>query len=266
MSDDKRKREKELKNQTSMRYWWPRLEPLDVPTPQTICVEASEQKIELGELPNGEMDYMMCQYPNEIDDIRDAVEAVNGPPAFLRTDHASHKHMMEDGSRIDSLEHVGRNVWNVVEHNEMAGFYGLPYDRFYVREWLELYHEFTAFRGTPIAAELRFFIYEGGVHSCGFYWAKEAIQRSPPDDANWEQKYQQIRETVFAEPIHSRARQYAERVADEFQDEYWSVDFALTDDEEWYCIDIARGELSEHPDECEPPRALQAENERGDDA
>lgn len=247
-------RERELRNQSSMRYWWPRLEDVDVPTPETICVEASEQKIELGKLPNGEMDHLTCYYPDDMDDIRDSVRKLGGPPAFIRTDQASHKHNMEEGSRIDSLENVDSNVWSVVEHNKMAGLGGLPYDRFYVREWLDLEHYYTAFRGTPIAVELRFFLYEGDVHSCGFYWPEDSIRRPSIDD--WQEKHLWLRDSAFAKGTHYAAQTYAEKVADEFSEGYWSVDFALTEEEEWYCIDMARGEVSWHPEECDKPEAI----------
>lgn len=237
-----------------MRHWWPRLKDVDVPKPETVEVDAEKQQTEIGKLPNGEMDYLTCYYP-DTDEIRDAVERVGGPPAFLRTDQASNKHAMEGGSRIESLEDVRQNVWSVVEHNKMAGLVGLPYDRFYVREWLELNHEYTAFRGTPIATELRFFLYDGDIHSCGFYWPEEAIRR--PDDEEWEEKHQWVRDEAFTKVNHRFARMYAERVAEEFSEGYWSVDFALTEDGEWYCIDMARGEVSWHPDSCDKPRSLQ---------
>lgn len=247
--------EEELRNQSSMRYWWPRLEDVNIPKPETIEIDATKQEIELGELPNGEMDLLTCYWPENMDDVRDAVEQVNGPPAFLRTDQASNKHGMDGGSRIDSLEDVDQNVWNVVEHNKMAGMFGLPYDRFYVREWLDLEHYFTAFRGTPIAVELRFFLYEGEVHSCGFYWPKDAIRRPSIDD--WEEKHMWLRDSAFAKGTHDRVRRYAEAVAEEFSEGYWSADFALTENGEWYCIDMARGEVSWHPDECEKPEGIE---------
>lgn len=247
----------DVREQSSMKTWWPRLKPLQVPTPTTVEVPGREGRMDLGTLPNGDPDYLTCHVPDGMERIRDAIVEVGGPDAFLRTDQASNKHDMDNGSRLTSLDmdHVESHVWNVISHNKSAGFVGLPYDRFYVREWLDLHHPFTAFNGTPIAPEIRFFIYDGDIHSSGFYWERQALLDVSQDD--WERTHTELKEYTFEDDRYDRAVQHVRSVADEFSDGYWSVDFALTSDDEWYCIDMARGVASHHPPECEKPAALQ---------
>lgn len=236
-----------LREKASMDEWWPRVEPLDVPTPRTETVELHEQEIE----DSSEAEGGFTVRRPDTGAVIDAIEAVGGPPAFLRTDQASAKHRMAKASKIDTLdaETVGKHVWNVIEMNGMADLVGLPYKTFYVREWLDLASDYTAFTGTPIAPELRFFLLDGSVVSHGFYWPKDAIRR--PDADKWEELHELTKQTALHPIRVEAAREYAETVADEFNTGYWSVDFALTEADQWYCIDMAPGEISWHPESCD---------------
>lgn len=251
----------DLREKASMDHWWPRLAQADVPTPQTVRVGMQEQQVEDSSNVAGGF---TVKRPDTADVI-DAIETVGGPPAFLRTDQASAKHRMEEASKVDSLdeETVGLHVWEVIEFNEMAGFFGLPYETFYVREWLDLLSYYTAFSGTPIAAELRFFILDGTVEQSGFYWPQDAIRR--PDRDDWQDAHERLKQQTFRDGTFNAAEVLADRVADEFDDGYWSADFALSDDGQWYCIDMAPGELSWHPESCEQlvpdPREQEADRD-----
>lgn len=235
----------ELREQTSMTNWWPRVRDLDVPTPRTIRVEAEPQPFGDGSLsvpiPDGE-------------GVASAVRELDGPPAFIRSDQMSEKHRMEKASKLqsDDPDEFAGNIGQLGEAHLMA--MGVPDPEcYYVREWLDLHHEFTAFTGTPIASELRFFIHHGSVHEVGFYWPEEAIRR--PDSDNWQDELAALREHALGQ--RDEVAKLAETVAQEF-DGYWSVDFAETESGDWYCIDMARGEVSWHPDGCEKPEDLVA--------
>lgn len=251
MSQDNLSREAEMREESSMDHWYPRLSSVDVPTPATETVEMHEQVIE----DSSEAEGGFTVKQPDTADVMDAIDAVGGPPAFIRTDQASAKHRMGRASRIPlkgyDEETVGQHVWQVVEFNEMAGLVGLPYETMYVREWLNLWHEYEAFTGTPIAAEVRMFLHEGDLHDYGFYWPEEAIQK--PDADDWREKHERTREMAMEAYRLKAAKKYAERVGEEFDTGYWSVDFALTEGDQWYCLDMARGEVSWHPDECEWP-------------
>lgn len=242
--------EGDLHYQSSMDYWWPKLQDAGVRVPETHAIEVRDwdaaqefhEGVPMGDVPMGE--------------IRAAIEAVNGPPAFLRTDQASAKHRMDRASRVESVDddELRDYVFELLNHNELAGFAGLPWTTIYVREWLDLCHRYTAFGGTPIAAEIRYFILDGKVEQWGFYWPEDAIKR--PDTDDWQELHKQTR--ARATNAERRAFPKVQEVAYEFDSGYWSVDFALTAQNEsldnpntWYCIDMARGEVSWHPEGCD---------------
>jgi len=229
-----------------MDHWWPRLEPLDVPTPETAQVDCH--------VPDHE-DSLPIGRPT-VEDVRAAIATVGGPPAFIRTDQTSAKHQFEDGAHLDDVdaEQINRAIARLRDQHGMA--FGMPTPtHYYVREFLALEHTFRAFGSTPIAAELRFFLLDGDVHDSGFYWPREAIKC--PDRNDWLRGHAKIAARARSEA--GRALDYACRVADEFDDGYWSCDFAL-EDGTWYCIDMAPGEISWHPESVdrlvEDPRLL----------
>lgn len=241
--------EQELREQTSMTNWWPRVRDLDVPTPETVEVGTMEMEIDDGAPATDETTIVEIA---DYGEVAAAIDEVDGPPAFIRSGQMSEKHRMAKASKLSSTDadEFGSNVWQLFEAHMMAG--GVPNPEcYYVREWLDLRHEFTAFTGTPIASELRFFVNNGSVHEVGFYWPEDAIRR--PDSENWEQELAALRENALGQ--RDEVADLAATVAGEF-DGYWSVDFAETEDGDWYLIDMARGEVSFHPDDCEMPEAI----------
>jgi hypothetical protein len=243
MTDDPRKA-------SSMNAWWPKVEGLDVLTPatQVIPLRSYDDATEIYEgVPMSIVD---------LDTVADAIDAVGGPPAFLRTDQSSAKHKMASASRVTSTdpEELEDSVLNLLRHNELRGFAGLPWTTLYVREWLDLKHEFTAFEETPIASEVRFFIHDGLVHGFGFYWPQEAIAEHPATGnirGDWRVLLDQVRTHAESEAVNT-VWPMAREVADAF-DGYWSVDFAETEDGDWYLIDMALGQVSWHPEGVERP-------------
>lgn len=237
----------DVRAQSDMSYWLPRLEQTPARTPYTVRVPVEKQTVEEGTIHE-----MTLSLP-AVGDLRDAVREVGGPKAFLRTSQASDKHSMASASRVDYLNegHLVSTAQSLAESMLMK--MGVPDPTaFYVREWLNLAHEFTAFEDLPIAEELRAFLYEGEVHSMGFYWPKNAIRR--PDTDDWEPLWEQTRENALEGKEY--VEQVAEYVGEEFDTGYWSVDFAKTMGGEWYAIDMARGEASWHPEACEKPAEL----------
>lgn len=239
-----------IREQSSMTYWFPKLRDLVGNVPETVKIGTEEREIDDGAPATDGT--TTIQFPN-VAEFAGAVSALDAPPAFLRSDQMSAKHRMAEGSKVVSVvpEEFESHLWQLWERNRMA--WGVPKPEcYYAREWLDLYHEYSAFTGTPIAAELRFFIYENEVYSHGFYWPKDAIRQ--PSHEDWKTRHESVKEMAHR---HSEgARELAEQVASAF-DGYWSVDFALTDDREWFCIDMARGEASWHPEACTPPDGVE---------
>lgn len=246
-------RDRELREETSMTHWWPRVADLDVPTPQTVRVGVEAVSIDDGAPATDGT--MSVEFPDKAD-LADAIETVGGPPAFVRSDQMSEKHRMDQGSKFTSAdpEAFGSNAWTLLERHLMA--MGVPRPQcYYVREWLDLNHAFTAFGGTAIASELRWFINDGEIHDVDFYWPADAIQR--PDSETWREDLAALREHALnaVEVVEP----YVQTVAEEFDSGYWSVDFAETADNDWYLIDMARGEVSWHPDGVEKAQRVNDE-------
>lgn len=222
-----------------MKNWYPILEEIDeVNTPDTEMVQLEED--EGVDVPR------TWSY----EEVKEAVENVGGTPAFIRTDAASNKHFMYKSSRLPNLDEdtIDSHIGEVIFHNVSAGFAGLPFDRLFIREWLDLAHEFKAFGQTPIAQELRFFIHNGEILGYHFYWPKDSIKffhnTEKPDD--WEDQWIETRNEALG---HAQfAKKQAQIIADKFRGQgFWSLDFARVESGEWYAIDMARGEISWHP-------------------
>lgn len=234
-----------IRDQNSMDYWWPRLRSTDVRTPRTVRLEIAEER----EFQDG----LALPVPDRAE-LHDAIETVGGPPAFLRSDLTSRKHRME-ASRIEEAEPTERVVAGVVEQHHLAMMMPMP-SSWYVREWLDLFHHYSAWAydhhdyHTPIAAEIRYFINEGEIHDAGFYWPEAAITR--PDREDWRDLHQNL--VKVTHDARHRLGPFLESVCEEFDTGYWSVDFALTENRDWYCIDMARGEFSWHPEGIEQIR------------
>lgn len=239
-----------IRQVSSMDHWFPILDDHAVPVPQTekFTFRDWDEATEIQEgFPINEIDFGV---------LRTLARKVGGPPAFIRTDQSSAKHTMAEASRLDDLssDSLRDTVAELLQRNEMAGFGGLPYRSIYVREWLDLNSAFTAFQGTPIASEVRVFVNDGDIWDSGFYWPHDAIEdgyhrQDLPDD--WESTLDNLREHALSQ-VEADVYPLAERVAAEFPG-YWSVDFAETEAGDWYCIDMAKGEASWHPDSVTKP-------------
>jgi hypothetical protein len=257
-SKSKQSEGKSVREQCSMTYWWPKLKSTDVPVPETHRVGTEGVEVDDGApSTDGTTTIQLPDYA----ELADAIAAVGGPPAFIRNDQMSAKHQMESGAKIKNtdLDHLKEISGTLYEHTRMG--FGVPRpEAYYIREWLDLNHEFKAFEQTPIASELRVFIHDGDIHDYGFYWPHAALEEhrrhKPELPGDWRYKLDRLQENAMNS--FEKVEGYAATVAAEF-DGYWSLDFAETEDGEWYAIDMARGEASWHPDSVEKPTAIKTE-------
>lgn len=240
--------EERVRKAASMRHWWPKLRNADVRTPDTEVYQFREWE-NAAQFSEG--------YPIvDSDEIQPLIDRVDGPPAFIRTDQASAKHDMASASRIDEGDDLDKHLSELLRHNHLAGFAGLPWRDIVVREWIDFRHAFEAFDHTPIAAEVRVFIHAGKMVSRGFYWPEDAIGKhlnhkpSPPKD--WRELLSGVREDALNQ-FDKASDGLVGPVTDAFDSGYWSVDFALSELGDWYAIDMAPGVASWHPDSCEKP-------------
>lgn len=217
----------------SMEFWFPRLLEVDgINIPETEWVNLEPETVHEGTI------HEMYSADYEFDELISAIGSIDGPPAFLRTDMASNG-LDYGGACIESLdeEEVRKVTGNVLHFN--IALAEVPFSSLVVREWLDI----ISF-GTEFGVEVRVFIENGEVDRWGFYW--------PEDDVD------------CTEEIHSKTKRIADergegvlgmasRVAERFDEvdviDGWSVDFVLTEDDVWYCTDMAPASMSMKPDQ-----------------
>jgi len=219
----------------SIAYWYPRLKDLDIPTPETVIVDASG--VELWDLIDGKTPKGFIEFVKRIEK---AAENIGGFPIFLRTGHTSGKHGYAATCRVPAAWSLPARIARLVDESGAADVLGLPVDTWAVRQLLELDALFLAFEDLPIAPEFRVFIDHGAIACVHPYWPEEAIRK--PNLREW----RELLRDAYANTDTKSIRELAARVADGF-DDYWSVDFAPSKGQ-WFVIDMAPGARSWHPD------------------
>lgn len=196
-------------------YYWPRLETLAVQTPRsrTIALHQSQER----RVPTWDTDL-----------IRSTMREWDLDRAFVRSQFKAAPRRLRDGSHIQGrdAEAVDRTVRSLLHQLETTGWnHG---GSLVLREWLDL--EFCIYPQHEYChPEIRFFIEDG-----------EIIGSTP-----------HLSETSFVcqgayghlEPElvtlgESSPRQDAQRVAAEFTEDTWAVDFAMDTSGDWYCIEM----------------------------
>lgn len=204
----------------SMEYWWPRLSKLDVPTPETELIDITHDE---------ETDGFPLSW--ETDEIIDAMESFPTDRAFVRTDRKSAS-ILEEGSFLHApkKDHIDLTVLKLLDMSMMGD---LPFNSIAVREWLDV-DAYAEGYGAPIGPEVRFFIDEGEVLCSHLRTTPEDFDTSVDDPTDI---------LVEMGAAHMSAekelREYAQMIADEFNESGWSVDFLQTEDGSWYCTDMA---------------------------
>jgi hypothetical protein len=232
----------EQRNKTSMLYWWPKVELLEIPVPRTTFIAADSRHI-LSVMENGaELDSTFAAH------LKD-VASDFGYPVFVRTDLSSGKHGWEKTCFVSSENNLIRNTLGVCEENELGPcFMGPPYEAIVLREFIELEAPFVAFYGKlPVNRERRYFIRDGKIECHHPYWPEEAI-----DGHTKEPRWRELLAELNSEPPNEIEilSSYALTVGDVMEG-YWSVDFAKAKNGEWYLIDMAEGDKSYHWPTCE---------------
>lgn len=235
----------DLLTKPSMVYWWPRVKGLEVPMPKTVLIGVDPGKVYdmMGDAEVAGKWKEECRLIPELGEIQAAADEL-GYPVFLRTDMMAGKHDWVDTCFVRTASDLMGNIFRVAEATLACDMLGRPVLAFVVREFLEMMHYFTAFRGAlPISAERRYFVQDGKVVCHHPYWPKAAIRRPSVED--WEERLKKVsRETS---PEVEMLTIYAQLISQKLPG-YWSVDFCMSRDGTWYFIDCAPGAQSWHPD------------------
>lgn len=233
-------------DENSMLYWFPKLQEIQgVEYPETKMIET-------------DWGYDYAQFIDErdipslvIQRVREATEEI-GYPVFIRTDHMSGKHNLQEWPPlVESENELEHSLSLLLDESFTAGILGLPIYAIAVRDYIELDSRFKAFGGMPVARERRYFVDDGEVVCHHPYWPEKAMRfwhtaGVEPSDGWREQLHELNRETNDEIDI---LMELARLVASHFGG-YWSVDFAHTSDDRWILIDMALGNESWHPEDC----------------
>jgi hypothetical protein len=234
-------------NLTSMCYWWPLVQGLDVPLPRTEIIEVGDGTLQ---------DWMYaCMDGPEHDpehkatggtwlpDVKHRAEAF-GFPLFLRNDMCSGKHGYQRTCCVPNAESFKQHLFSLMEEIELQSVWGLPNRAVVLRELLTPCPGFVAFEGLPIGRERRYFIRDGAVECHHPYWPEEAFEGFAGEQDGWQTTLVALSdEAGDIDLLTGYAEQLASRLAG-----YWSVDFFCDANGKWWFIDAAVGEVSWHPD------------------
>ena len=167
--------------ESSMSYWWPKIQDLDVPQPRTICVPVDEQSmintIDGGPIPN-------------LDEMRQAVRKI-GSPTFLRNNITSGKHSWKDTCYLKNPDDLPAHVYESIESALMTSMGETKIDALFFREFLDLEPVgFSCFSGNmPISKEVRCFVRDGMLECMHPYWFAEVFELEIDRKADFRQRW-----------------------------------------------------------------------------
>ena len=227
-----------LKN--NLAFWYPKLKASGVLTPMTAIVESDDVVMAAYGEPCPELDPLVEKLTEEA--------RLFGFPVFLRTGYGSGKHEWKDTCFVKRAEDIRAHVLALIEWSELVDMMGLPTRTWVVREFLALDVAFTAFHGRmPVNRERRYFFADGKVICSHAYWPPRSIADQDPSVTDWEAKLDRLNEQNTAEVAY--LTEQTERVASHF-DGAWSLDWAQTENGDWFAIDMAQAAHSFHWDGC----------------
>lgn len=227
-------------NKNAIEYWYPKIEDI-VPTPKTVIIPIKSHWDKTGNF---------MEVPEEDLDLISRQSRQFEFPIFIRGSDSSIKHDWKETCFVASEKDIRKQVVHIVNETERLDvFSSIPCSSIALREYIPMDSKFTAFRGElPINPERRYFINKGKVLCRHIYWFEGAIdghtQNSPID---WRELLKEMN-TETSEG-YTLLTSYAEKIAKVFEN-YWSVDFCKAKTGKWYCIDMAQGKNSWHP-ECD---------------
>lgn len=227
-------------NQTSMNFWFPKIQNLDIPIPKTEIILTKKDPFEWwGFLDNDKLS------KKDLKLLHDTADYI-GYPLFMRNDFTSGKHNYEDTCYVPNEDVLERHLYRIVEDSAL---HDQLMSSIILREYIELDSQFYAFRGFPVAPERRIFVSNGKVTCRHPYWIHDAIEFRPGTEPvpGWEDMLTKMNEETDDEIVLLTG--YAEKIA-AILEGAWSLDFAKSRSGLWYFIDAAEASKSWHPSGC----------------
>jgi len=232
----------DLGKESSLLVWYPIIKDLSIPQIQTEIVKIEHDLLYKFMAKNIALPKKVLGKCNK------AMKKIGKYPMFMRTDQSSAKHEWKDTCFLESEKDFLSHLSRLVEYHELSNMAGeLGYEAIVFREFLDLESYFTAdyFGDFPINKEVRCFIKDRKLVSMHNYWFHKAVEQGHPHDRYWREKLQKL--NLISDYDLDNIKIQLKQVCQVFKD-YWSVDFAKGKDKEWYLLDMARGEVSFHPE------------------
>lgn len=240
-----------------MSYWFPKLLAAGLPVPRTEIVHMpDEMRSTIFSVFDGK------PLPKETQpffaELRAAIDRI-GSPCFFRTGQTSGKHDWKRTCYVADPAAIEQHVLALVEFSECAGFMGLPWDVWCVREMLPTKPVMIADRygDMPVCREFRYFVRDGKVICSHPYWPLQALVEGTDNcPSNLRRLYEAISEPpgllffMREEPEPSPSLEELAATAGKTVGGDWSVDILETE-RGWFVTDMAIAQNSYHWDGCD---------------
>ena len=232
-----------------LSYWYPKIAAAGLPVPKTEVIKTDV-----------ELRYLLdAREPEGYQEFLDLIVAAGdriGWPFFFRTGLTSGKHRWTHTCYVTECEEEPSHVRALVEHSEMCGFLGLPYQVWCVREMLPTIPacKLVSYGDMPLCREFRLFTKAGLVQCCHGYWPFDAVEQGQPDDPCW-RSLLRGHHLVSDQPVLT---ELVQRAAASCTGDDWSVDILETR-RGWVITDMALAAESYHWEGC--THAVSGEND-----
>ena len=222
-----------------LSFWFPKIREAGLPVPRTSWIDCDGCREILNVFDGNES----IELPKLAKDLRSIAETGGfSTPLFLRTGQTSGKHNWDQCCFVADLDKMEDHIVRLVEWSEMAGFMGLPYDVWVIRQMLETNPAFLCedYGGFPVVREFRFFVDSDQFLYHQPYWPHDALKMGAPDNPHWESRLPSLHALTKREFTETRELACA---AGRAVGGKWSVDI-LSASDGWYVTDMAEAEQS----------------------
>lgn len=222
-------------NRVSMLYWYPRIEDLDVPLPETefFSIDGTSSTFEIKD-DGVDMDMLMETLDNiPVGEIKEKVESLPTEKAHIRSDWKASRLAGGEGQKITTdPQLIHEQVLHLIDSMAMSGF---PSRSLVVREWIDI-DELCRSYTSGISPEVRFIVDEGEVLG-GFV----DVYEDDFDSSFSQEEVNSILEELEGrlEEDYEQLESWAKSIAEELDETGWSVDFVQDTEGDWYLTDMA---------------------------
>lgn len=228
-----------MTSKNCLSHWFPLIEAAGAPVPATSITRITrDEQRDIFRVFDGEKSEFIETLAQRLETMATPL----GRPFFLRTGQGSGKHNWKNCCCVDGSKSLTHHIGSLIEWSECAGFMGLPWDVWVVREMLPTNPLFRCSRygDFPVVREFRVFV--DGPRVCYHvpYWPDGAVEEGKPDSLDWQDQLNIANGATEAEwqAIDDLASRCGAACGGQ-----WSVD-VLDTARGWFVTDMAVAERS----------------------